>query len=66
MNKFIILLFLYLVSTIILILSFSAFGIISVENCLDITLFSLIFNSILMLLIIAIVKTLKLKDEDEI
>lgn len=61
MNKFIILLFLYLVSTIILILSFSAFGIISVENYLDITLFSLIFNSILMLLIIAIVKTLNSK-----
>lgn len=37
MNKFIMLLILYLTSTIILILSFLAFGIISKDNCLDIT-----------------------------
>ena len=61
MNKFIVLLILYLVSTIILILSFSTFVIISKENCLDITLFSAMFNSILILLVIAIVKILNSK-----
>lgn len=61
MNKFIVLLILYLVSTIILILSFLAFGIISKDNCLDITLFSTMFNSILILLVIAIVKILNSK-----
>lgn len=61
MNKFIVLLILYLVSTIILILSFSTFVIISKENCLDIILFSAMFNSILILLVIAIVKILNSK-----
>ena len=58
MNKFIMLLILYLTSTIILILSFLAFGIIPKDNCLDITFFSATFNSILMLLVIAIVEIL--------
>lgn len=61
MNKFIVLLILYLVSTIILILSFSTFVIISKENCLDIIIFSAMFNSILILLVIAIVKILNSK-----
>lgn len=59
MNKFILLLFLYVVSTIALILEFSAFNVISKENYLDIVLFCTVFNSIIILLVISIIKILK-------
>ena len=59
MNKFMLLLFLYVVSTIALILAFSAFNVISKENYLDIVLFCTVFNSIIILLVISIIKILK-------